>query len=104
MNIDAIGALGAALAEGPPAVSATGSAGAAASLGGFDDLVTRGLAEVNTRLNAADTALQGLALGEAGSLHQVMIKIEESDIAMRFLMQVRTRALDAYQEMTRMQV
>lgn len=97
---EAMRAFGADMAEGPPAVSGVRND----VLGGFGALISDGLAQVNARLNAADASLQGLALGDAGSLHEVMIRIEESDIAMRFLMQVRSRLLEAYQDVMRMQL
>ena len=33
-----------------------------------------------------------------------MIKLEEADISMRLMVQIRNKALDAYQEVMRMQV
>jgi len=97
---EAMRAFGAGLAEGPPPVGGVRTD----ALGGFGALFANGLESVNARLQAADAGLQGLALGNAGSLHEVMIRVEEADIAMRFVMQVRTRLLEAYQDVMRMQV
>lgn len=70
----------------------------------FGNLVSEGLRTVNDRLLASQADLQGLALGEAGNLHEVMIRLEESRIAFQLALQVRNRLLESYQEVMRMQV
>lgn len=62
------------------------------------------LAEVNGQLQRADSDLQRLALGDARNLHQVMINLEEARLSFQLLVQVRNRALEAYQEVMRMQI
>lgn len=39
----------------------------------------------------------------AEHIHETMIKLEEADLSLRLLAKVRTKALDAYQEIMRMQ-
>ena len=70
----------------------------------FQSLLARELGRVNKQLLAADAAVQGLARGEVQNLHQVMIAVEEARLAFGLLMQVRTRLLEGYQELLRMQV
>ena len=62
------------------------------------------LGEVNGQLRRADSDLQRLALGDARNLHQVMINLEEARLSFQLLVQVRNRALEAYQEVMRMQI
>lgn len=62
------------------------------------------LAEVNGQLHRTDSDLQRLALGDARNLHQVMINLEEARLSFQLLVQVRNRALEAYQEVMRMQI
>lgn len=45
-----------------------------------------------------------LATGEIQDIHQVMIAAEEASIALQMTMQVRTKLIEAYQEIMRMQV
>ncbi|OQX18687.1 MAG: flagellar hook-basal body complex protein FliE [Desulfobulbaceae bacterium A2] len=56
-------------------------------------------AEVN-----ADKQVQQLHAGGTRDLHEVMIAMEEADISLRLLVQVRNKALEAYQEIMRLQV
>ena len=38
------------------------------------------------------------------SLHETMIAMEQADVSFRFMMQVRNKIVEAYQEILRMQV
>ena len=62
------------------------------------------LADTNDKLLAADTALQQLASGNATSLHQTMLTMEEAKISFQFLEQVRNRLMSAYQDILREQI
>jgi flagellar hook-basal body complex protein FliE len=66
----------------------------------FSELVSK----VNDIQVQSDKAIQGLASGENKNLHEVMIAVEKSSIAFQFMSQVRNKALEAYQEVMRMQV
>ena len=45
-----------------------------------------------------------LAMGQTDNLHQVMMTGEQTRLAFDFMLQVRSKLLDAYQELFRMQV
>jgi flagellar hook-basal body complex protein FliE len=66
----------------------------------FSELVTK----VNNLQNQSDKAIQSLASGENKNLHEVMISMEKASISFMFMSQVRTKAIEAYQEVMRMQV
>ena len=51
----------------------------------------------------ADQAMEAGAVQGAENIHESMIKLEEADLSLRLLMKVRNKALDAYQEVMRMQ-
>jgi flagellar hook-basal body complex protein FliE len=61
------------------------------------------LAQVNSQQKEADTAITSAADGGTEKIHETMIKLEEAGISMRLLLKVRSKALDAYQEVMRMQ-
>jgi flagellar hook-basal body complex protein FliE len=77
---------------------------AAAQQGGFSQMVTKGLDEVNQKLLSTQTDLQKLAVGDVQNLHQVMINLEEARMSFQLLMQVRNRVLEAYQDVMKMSV
>lgn len=66
----------------------------------FSELVSK----VNNLQTQSDAAIQGLASGENKNLHEVMISMEKASISFQFMSSVRNKALEAYQEVMRMQV
>ena len=66
----------------------------------FSELVSK----VNDMQVQSDKSIQGLASGENKNLHEVMIAVEKASISFQFMSQVRNKALEAYQEVMRMQV
>lgn len=66
----------------------------------FSELVSK----VNDIQVQSDKSIQGLASGENKNLHEVMIAVEKASISFQFMSQVRNKALEAYQEVMRMQV
>jgi flagellar hook-basal body complex protein FliE len=100
MNIEAIQAMG--LHDEVPGAAAV--AAPAADGPGFGAQVAHGLQELNQQLLANQVDLQRLATGETANLHDVMMRLEESRIALQLTLQVRNRALEAYQDVMRMQV
>ena len=98
MSIEAIAAIG---AEMPPVTSATTSI---VQPGSFGTWFAQEVGSVNASLLSADNDIKKLAAGEAHSLHDVMIAMEEAKLSFQLLAQVRNRLLDAYQEVMRMQV
>jgi flagellar hook-basal body complex protein FliE len=83
--------------------AADGPAGAAPPAT-FASLVSAGLRGVSERLQASERDLQHLAAGDAGNLHDVMIRLEQSRLSLQLLLQVRNRLLESYQDVMRMQV
>ncbi len=70
----------------------------------FGDVLKNSIEQVNNAQIVADKAAQQVVAGETKNLHEAMIKLEEADISMRLMVQVRNKALDAYQEIMRMSV
>lgn len=101
MNIEAIASLG-MHDEIAPAAPARVEAAAAGPT--FLQRVTEGMQEVNTQLLASQVDLQRLAAGDADNVHDIMVRLEESRIALQLMLQVRNRVLEAYQDVMRMQI
>lgn len=71
---------------------------------GFGDIMQSTIAQVNQAQNKGDMAIEQLNTGSAESLHEVMIAVEEADISLKMLVQMRNKALQAYEEVMRMQI
>lgn len=70
----------------------------------FGDMLTQAISETNQAQLNADQAATDLSTGRSDNLHEVMLAMEEADISMRMLVQMRNKVVDAYQEIIRMQV
>lgn len=62
------------------------------------------VSSLNRQMHGNDQAMQAVALGDTGNLHQVMMNLEKTRLTFELALQVRNKALEAYQELMRMQV
>jgi flagellar hook-basal body complex protein FliE len=70
----------------------------------FGSYLKNALGEVNQLQQMADKSIQSLVADGKGDLQETMVALEKADISFRFMMQVRNKVLEAYQEIIRMQV
>ena len=70
----------------------------------FKDTVKHMLEDVNTKLTTSDQNIQDLATGRTNDVEKVVTSVEEANLALQYTMAIRTKLLDAYQEISRMQV
>lgn len=68
---------------------------------GFGDRLKQAISEVNELQQDADQAMEDVTLGKLG-IHEGMLALTEADLSLRLLVQVRTKILDAYKEISRM--
>jgi flagellar hook-basal body complex protein FliE len=59
---------------------------------------------LNEQMYRNEQSVQSVALGETTELHQVMMNMEKTRLTFELALQVRNKALEAYQELMRMQV
>jgi len=85
---------------GAAGVAGTGEAPATS----FKDTVKSMLADVNDKVNVSDQAQRDLASGKTNDLQKVVTSVEEANLALNFTMAMRSKLLEAYQEISRMQV
>lgn len=70
----------------------------------FTQLLEGLVQDANTAQKHSEALVQGLARGEPVDSHQVITALTEADLSFRTLLEVRTRLIEAYQEVQRMQV
>ena len=91
-----------------PPISAVGApAGAAAPTSpapGFGDAVGSALEAVSKAEAEADFLAQDIAAGGESGVHELMVAMTKASLSVELLSQVRNRAVEAYQEIMRMQV
>jgi flagellar hook-basal body complex protein FliE len=72
--------------------------------GAFAGLLLDGVDQVNTKILEADRMVQAFALDDSIPLHQVTFALEQARLSTELMMQVRSRLLEGYQEIMRMQL
>lgn len=70
----------------------------------FADTLNQAISNVNELQLQSDRKVQELATGKTDDVANVMITAEKADIALRAMVQVRNKIIDAYQEIMKMQV
>ena len=70
----------------------------------FADLLANKVEGLNAQQNASGELTQDLAAGRVDDIAQTMMRIEEASVSLRMATQVRNKAIDAYQEVLRMQI
>ena len=68
----------------------------------FTDVLSTLVNSVNDLQSSAAQAQQAMMNGEAVELHQVMIKAEEAGLSMDFLLEIRNKLVNAYNDVMRM--
>jgi len=70
----------------------------------FGDMLKSMVNDTNQAQINGDQAVENLQAGNAQHLHEVMISVEEAEISLKMLVQMRNKALTAYEEIMRMQI
>jgi flagellar hook-basal body complex protein FliE len=70
----------------------------------FSQILGEGVSKLDSSLKAADQQLRAMAAGKEVAVHDVMISMEEARMNLMFMVEVRNRCVEAYQELMRMQL
>lgn len=102
VNAAILKALNGASEAGSTTGTASTDAASANSGTGFLDMLSAALEDVNTaQVNASESGTN-LALGDESYLHNTMIAFEKANLALQLVLEVRSRLVEAYQEIMRM--
>jgi flagellar hook-basal body complex protein FliE len=71
---------------------------------GFGDLFKKALQEVNAAQKESEKKTTELVMGEGTDIHEVMIASQKASLSLQLTVQMRNKAVEAYQEIMRMQV
>lgn len=70
----------------------------------FSELLASSITEVNGLQQEANKAIQNLVTGKSKNLHETMLAVEKAEIAFKTMNQIRSKVIDAYKEVMRMQI
>ncbi|MDR1885062.1 MAG: flagellar hook-basal body complex protein FliE [Synergistaceae bacterium] len=70
----------------------------------FSDVLKDSVKRVNDLQIESDTMTKRLSLGEVEDISEVSIAVEKAELALRLMVQIRDKLVDAYQQVARMSV
>ena len=100
--VEAIGAITAAVR--PEALAPKLMANASQATVPFAQLFFDGVDKVSQKAADADAIVQSFILDDSIAPHRVMYALEQSQLSLQIMLQVRNRLVEGYQEIMRMQL
>jgi flagellar hook-basal body complex protein FliE len=94
---------GAGAVQQSPMENATRTA-AAGTPDAFSQVMNKALEAVDLANKESVSQSTSLLTGQSQNIHDIVIAAEKADIALKMTLQVRNKALEAYQEVMRMQI
>jgi len=70
----------------------------------FKDIIDQTLQNLNENQLKSEETVKSFLTGEVKDIHTVMIALEEAKLSMQLAVEVRNKLVEAYQEISRMQV
>ncbi|MBU0552941.1 flagellar hook-basal body complex protein FliE [Myxococcota bacterium] len=70
----------------------------------FSAYLAAQLEQVNGLQVEADQAVADVATGKNGNIHEMMVALDKADVSFRMLGKVRSKVVEAYQEIMRMSI
>jgi flagellar hook-basal body complex protein FliE len=90
-----------------PTLTPAGGAATPTAAGGiasFEQFLSDALGALQATRGEADTLSAALAAGQDVDLHEVILAMEQANLATQLTLQVRNKLVEAYQEISRMQI
>jgi len=70
----------------------------------FRDLFQKALQEVNTDEQAAEREARNLMTGQGTDMHSAILAVQKAEVSFNTMMAVRSKLIEAYREVMRMQM
>jgi|LSQX01.2.fsa_nt_gb flagellar hook-basal body complex protein FliE len=70
----------------------------------FGSMVQEKLEEVNTLQKEADRLTESFMSGEQVEVHQILIAMEKAELTLRETMEIRNKFIEAYKQVSNMQI
>ncbi|MDH4467608.1 MAG: flagellar hook-basal body complex protein FliE [Bacteriovoracaceae bacterium] len=70
----------------------------------FASFLKTSLSDVNQIQSSANESIQRLVSGEEQDIHETMLLVEKAELAFKTMGQIRSKVIEAYREIMRMQI
>ncbi len=71
---------------------------------GFSEIFKESIGAVNDQISESKNLTDGLISGQHSNIHETMIAMEKSGIAVKLMTKVQSKVIDAYKEVMRLQL
>ncbi len=72
--------------------------------GSFASTITDAIGDLAATTGKADKLPENLIMGRVGDIHEAAAQLKQSELSLKFALQVRNKFVDAYREVMRMSV
>lgn len=70
----------------------------------FANLLNRAVNSVDQNIRASEQSVQDFAAGKTENVHDIMISMQRAQLSFQLMVEIRNKAIEAYQEISRMQI
>ncbi len=81
-----------------PEVSTTGTGDS------FGKMLTRAVGSVDQTMKTSEQGIQDFVAGKTENVHEVMIDMQRAQLSFQLMVEMRNKAIETYQEISRMQI
>ena len=72
--------------------------------GSFADMLSDAINSVDSTMKTSDQNVQDFIAGKTENVHDVMISMQKAQLSFQLMVEVRNKAIETYQEISRMQI
>lgn len=87
-----------------PATAEAASSQSAPAQSGFSNALVEGIKDVDAQVKRADGLVEDVLAGKVRDFHEVAAALKQSELSLKFALEVRNKFIDAYREVMRMTV
>ncbi len=70
----------------------------------FADMLSNAVGSVDRTMKASEQSIQDFAAGRNENVHDVMISMQRAQLSFQLMVEMRNKAIETYQEISRMQI
>lgn len=72
--------------------------------GSFGTMLKDAIGSVDMASKTADKQVEDVVSGKSENIHEVMISLQKAQLSFQLMLEIRNKALETYQELSRMQL
>ncbi|MCH8557577.1 MAG: flagellar hook-basal body complex protein FliE [Balneolia bacterium] len=70
----------------------------------FSDMLTRAIGSVDGAMKTSEQNVENFIAGKTDNVHDVMLSLQKAQTSFQLMVEIRNKAIETYQEISRMQI